>query len=139
MTLHILKLSVGVETVEQIEALQRERRKRHGEVFHRTFQVPTKLDELLDGGSMYWVIKGFVRARQRLLRIDQLAPPVDGKRCAFVLEPELVRTELQARRPHQGWRYLRPQDAPRDLRPGETGDAALPPELAAELRALGLL
>ena len=94
---------------------------------------------MLDGGSLYWVVKGFVRARQKLLRIDQLDPPVDGKRCAFVLHPKLVRTELQQRRPHQGWRYLKPQDAPRDLKPGEKGDAALPPELAAELKALGLL
>lgn len=139
MTLHLIKLSVGVESVEHLAALQRERRKRYGEVFHRTYQIPAKADELLDGGSIYWVIKGFVRVRQRLLRIDELSPPVDGKRCALVLHPRLVRTELQARRPHQGWRYLRPQDAPRDLKPGERGDAALPPELAAELRALGLL
>ncbi len=139
MTLHIIKLSVGVETVEQIEALQRERRKRYGEIFHRTFQIPKRLDEVLDGGSMYWVVKGFVRARQKLVRIDALDPPVDGKRCAFVLHPKLMRTELQQRRPHQGWRYLRPQDAPRDLKPGEKADAALPAELMAELRALGLL
>jgi hypothetical protein len=139
MTLHLIKLAVGAETVEQIEAFQRERRRRHGEVFHRTFQIPKKLDELLDGGSLYWVVKGFVRARQRLLRVDELAPPVEGKRCAFILHPKLVRTELQARRPHQGWRYLKPQDAPRDLKRGERPDAAMPPELAAELRALGLL
>lgn len=139
MALHILKLCVGVDTVEQLETSQA-RRLREGvvELRHLTRHVPRRADEIVEGGSLYWIIKGFVQVRQRIVRIDRLEAPIDQKQCAFVFAPELVRTELQARRPHQGWRYLETADAPPDLpEAGERGD--LPPELMAELRNLGLL
>lgn len=145
MSLHLLKLCVGVDTVDELKRFQAERlrqlraRGEPAELRHLTFQVPRRAEEVLDGGSLYWVVKGFIRVRQRIVRIDELETPVNGKRCALVFSPELVRTELQARRPHQGWRYLQPKDAPADLGPFGEADAALPPEMAAELRSLGLL
>ncbi len=141
---NLLKLSVGIENLDALAALQEARlaaRRRRGEpveIVHLTRHPPRRTEEVLAGGSMFWIIKGFVRARQPIRRIDLLDPPVGTKRCALVLEPGLIRTELQARRPHQGWRYLEIKDAPRDLRTGAEADE-LPAELAAELRELGLL
>ena len=144
-SVNILKMCVGVDEVAQLVRLQASRLEataRAGEVaelLHLTRHVPRRAAEITAGGSLYWVIKGFVRVRQRILRIDPLEPPVRFKRCAFVLSPRLVRTELQARRPHQGWRYLEGRDAPADLARPPAGAENLPAELASELRALGLL
>lgn len=143
MTLHLLKLAVGVNSVEHLAELQAARLAearaagRPPLLVHVTRQTPKETAALLDGGSLYWVIRGLVSARQRLVALE----PVEGsdgvRRCALVLDPELVETETQSRKPHQGWRYLKPEDAPADRRAGsaEGGD----PKLAAELRALGLL
>jgi hypothetical protein len=92
----------------------------------------------LDGGSMYWIIKGFVQVRQRIIAIDHVAEAPNGKHCAFVFDPELVATAWQPRRPHQGWRYLAPNHAPPDL-PANAPGSDLPPHIAADLRELGLL
>jgi len=141
----LVKMCVGIDTVPQLIEVQkrrlaeRRRLKQPAELYHRTRQVPKRAGEVVAGGSLYWVIKGFVRVRQHIVRIDILEPPVDLKRCALVLAPELVRTELQARRPFQGWRYLEGRDAPADLPEGADAGDELPPELAGELRDLGLL
>lgn len=142
---NLLKMCVGIDTVpELVEAqsrrlAERRRLKQPAELYHRTRQVPKRAEEVVAGGSLYWVIKGLVRVRQRIVRIDILDPPVNTKRCALVLAPELVRTELLARRPFQGWRYLEVKDAPADLPEGADAGDELPPKLADELRELGLL
>ncbi len=142
---NLLKMSVGIDHVDELADVQARRvaeRQRAGEpaeLRHMTRHAPRRAKAVLAGGSIYWVVKGFVRVRQRILRIDLLDEPVRGKRCALVLDPELVRTELQARRPHQGWRYLEVKDAPADLARRPAGSEDFPPELASELRALGLL
>ncbi|MFZ1812976.1 MAG: DUF1489 family protein [Rhizobiaceae bacterium] len=144
MPLHLLKLCVGAATVEEqaqwIEQRQAQRRSdgKPAESIHTTRMIPKRAEELLDGGSLYWVIKGNVQARQRLLDIR---PFVDGDgiaRCDLVMEPKLVLTAWQPRRAFQGWRYLKSADAPLDLGGGE-GVAALPPQLRSELAQLGLL
>lgn len=147
MTVHILKLCVGVDRLEQLQMYQsqrlaaRRKAKEAEELYHMTRHVPRRAEEVTAGGSLYWVIKGHIQVRQPIIRIDILDPPVDMKRCAFVLGPVLVETEWQARRPHQGWRYLRPEDAPADRpvqRHPEEGTAP-PPEMLAELKSLGLV
>ena len=145
MALHMLKLSVGSESYESLaefQAARRAARRAAGEPeenFHRTRHFPRRTAEILDGGSIYWIIKGFIRARQRIIRFDELIGDDEQKQCAIVLHPELVRTELQARRPHQGWRYLEPKDAPPDASTLARPDDAPPPEMAAALKELGLL
>ena len=142
MALHLIKLCVGAESIQDLAAWQKkrraERRKRgeRPENFHVTRQTPKRAVELLDGGSLYWVIKGQIAVRQRLL---ELRPVVrdGGPRCALVLASKLVPVYRRHHRAFQGWRYLKEEDAPRDLRPGE--DADLPEELRTELSALGLL
>jgi hypothetical protein len=99
--------------------------------------VPKRADELLDGGSIYWVIKGEIQVRQRLIEIRPFTDDEGIKRCALVLDPDLVETECMPRGPFQGWRYFPAKDAPPDLAAGDAQD--LPPALRKELRALGLL
>ncbi len=143
MTTHLLKLCVGCESVEGLAAwiaFRLDEKRRAGdkpEHFHVTRMVPRRTEELLDGGSLYWVIKGSVRVRQRLLDIRTFTDAEGIRRCRLVLDPDLVETEWQPRRPFQGWRYLRPQDAPGDRDTGH--DADLPPAITAELAQLGIL
>jgi hypothetical protein len=100
--------------------------------------VPKRAKELLDGGSLYWVIKGNIQVRQRLTAIRPFTDKEGIHRCDLVLEPKLVATQWQPRRAFQGWRYLKAEEAPADLSEG-TGKNALPPELRLELAELGLL
>ena len=143
--LHLLKLCVGIDGVDQLAQAQASRLARlvkAGEeprLRHLTRHGPLRTREILDGGSIYWIIRGFVQVRQRILAIDRLRPPEGGKHCALVLDAVLIRTRLQPRRPHQGWRYLEPADAPAELDPWPAGVDDLPAELAAQLRRLGLL
>ncbi len=142
-TLHLLKLCVGAEGIEDLTTWQAERmaeRRAAGldpSPFHVTRMRPKQADALLHGGSLYWVFKGLVLARQRILGLEPRRGKDGIERCAIRLDPEVVRTVPQPRRAFQGWRYLRPEDAPRDLMPTTAGD--VPPELAAGLAQIGVL
>lgn len=141
MPLHMIKLSVGIEDIDHLKSVQESRRRlpeRAGKLWHQTRQTPRRASELLDGGSIYWVIKGMIRARQGIEGFDTLIGGDGIKRCRIFLDSTLVPTDHWPRRPFQGWRYLEEADAPKDLDSGESG-ADMPPELVAELRALGLL
>ena len=139
MTVHLIKLSAGCQAVEQLEAWQAARRKAHGRLFHVTRMMPRRTGELLDGGSIYWVIKGEVRVRQPLLGIERVTGEDGVSRALLLLRPGLIRTRPQGRRAFQGWRYLEPGDAPADLAAGQEEFAGMPPEMRDELRHLGLL
>jgi hypothetical protein len=145
MALHLLKLSVGSDSIrdlaEWIEERLAQRRKRGEprEHIHRTRMVPKRVGELLDGGSLYWVIKGQIAARQKLIDIRPFIDKDGVSRCQFVMEPPLIPVMPRPFRPFQGWRYLRPEDAPPDLRAGAGEVAEMPEELRRELSELGLL
>ena len=142
MTLHLRKLAVGVADLADLDrriALRlRDRRDRHERpaLRHGTRHRPKRCAELLDGGSLYWVVAGVMAARSPLLAIEDTRGDA-GKRCTLVLEPRLIRTEPRPHRPFQGWRYLEQADAPPDL--DERDAEGLPPPLADELKALGLI
>lgn len=145
MPLHLLKLCVGAESINDLEKwiaerqAQRRARGEPAEQLHTTRMVPKRIEEIVAGGSLYWVIKGSVQCRQL---ITEIRPFVDGDgigRCRLMLDPEVVRTEWQPRRAFQGWRYLKPEDAPADLGRRGAGLAAMPPRLRQELAELGLL
>ncbi|WP_297299361.1 DUF1489 domain-containing protein [uncultured Methylovirgula sp.] len=134
MTLHLLKLCVGADTIADLEAFQATRRK---PPFHVTRMVPRRSEDLLDGGSLYWVIKGQIAARQALSAIE---PFTDGDgigRCCLVLDATIVRVMPRPFRAFQGWRYLQPKDCPPDLASQDAGE--MPESLRIELAALGLL
>lgn len=139
MTVHLLKLCVGISTVEELAVSQARRLAGGGPLIHRTRHTPRRAGEVLDGGSIYWIIKGFVQVRQRIIGIERLTDNDGRPYCALHRDPELIRTIPQPRRPHQGWRYLDLEDAPRDAGAYVAGEDQPPPEMAAELRELGLI
>ncbi len=147
MKLNLIKLCVGVDSIDVLAESQKRRRAERkaagepAESRHITRMTPRRRVELLDGGSLYWVISGYVQVRQRILRLDEVHDADGIRRCAIVLHPELVRTQWRARRPFQGWRYLPGEDAPPDLPPGATAGEIdeMPTEMQAELRRLGLI
>ena len=143
MALHLIKLSVGSESVESLARWQKGRRKAHGRLFHVTRMMPRRAEEILDGGSIYWVIKGLVRVRQRVLGIERGADGEGRATTLLTLDPKLVRTWPKPWRAFQGWRYLSPEEAPPDLDQASGGaaggEADMPPEMLVELRELGLL
>jgi hypothetical protein len=145
MALNLLKLCVGAESVDDQRAWVQERLERmHAagqtpEQFHTTRMTPKRADEIIGEGSLYWVIKGRVQCRQRIVDIR---PFVDGdgiSRCNIILEPEIILTHPQPKRPFQGWRYLQPKDAPADLSGSGDGLERLPEEMRTELSELGLI
>ncbi len=143
MSLHLLKLCVGCDSVGDLKAAIRRRlkgrRKAPREYVHVTRMTPKRAAELLDGGSLYWVIRGDIACRQRLLA---LRPLIDGegiRRCGLVLEPRVVAVEPRACRPFQGWRYLTPAAAPHDSTRSRTNAGDMPAAMRRELRDLGLL
>lgn len=145
MTLNLVKLCVGVDTVEDLQAsvdfglADKKRRGVEAIQFHTTRMVPKRADDLVDGGSLYWVIKGNIQVRQYIEEIQPFTDDSGISRCRIVMEPRLIMTEWQPRRAFQGWRYLTVADAPADLSRGRSGFMSLPPELRRELADLGLL
>lgn len=146
MTLHIVKLCVGADSVADLEEWQDGRlaeQKRAGQkprLFHTTRMVPKQQDEVLDGGSLFWVIKGVIQVRQRIVGFDS-GHKADGTPCCLImLDRKLVPVQPAVRKAFQGWRYLTPEDAPADLAGGSrSGIAQLPPKMRQELAELGLL
>lgn len=139
MPLHLIKLAVGVDDLEQMRELQKLRRRERGMSCFYTRHTPRRRDEVLDGGSIYWVIKGQVRVRQRLLGFHPIVAADGERHCAAEYDATLVPTLWQPRRPFQGWRYLVPKDAPPDRPAGLPEAEDMPAAMVQELRALGLL
>ncbi len=139
--MHLLKLSVGTESVDGLAEWHKNKRAQgpDGLPRHITRMWPKRAAEILEGGSIFWVIQGFIRCRQRVLRFDEVIGNDGIRRCAFVLEPELIRTTSAKRRPFQGWRYLDPADAPADLPQTRASDDRLPDDLSAALADIGVL
>ena len=140
MSLNILKLCVGCDSVEDLMQWQQQNRGQWaaGTTEHITRMWPKREAEVLDGGSLYWVIKGAVQARQRILGLEERLGADGISRCALVLDLAVIRTEAAARRPFQGWRYMDPAESPRDLPKGRALDDTLPPALALALAEIGL-
>lgn len=144
MTLHLIKLCVGCDSIEDLEAwiaMRLDQKRAAGEPpehFHTTRMVPRRFDGNTGQGSIYWIIKGGVQCRQPILEVRPFTDAQGIGRCNLVLDPRVTRTQWQPRRPFQGWRYLKPEDAPPDLGAG-TGETELPQHLRRELAELGLL
>jgi hypothetical protein len=133
MALHMIKLCVGADTIDDLVEWQRTREAGDRWIM-RTRQTPKRAAELLDGGSLYRVFKGVILCRQSILAVDTVGEGVTA-RCEVTVDPNIVRVAPTPRRAFQGWRYLQVQDAPPDLSAEAFGDA--PPELVRQLREIG--
>ena len=139
--IHLIKLCVGVDSVEQLEQWRADRAasglgRPDGLNQHRTRMTPKRADEIAGEGSLYWVIGGEVRGRQKIVRFEPTVREDGAPSCLILMEPGVIRTVPQPRRPFQGWRYLKPEDAPEDLDPSsDPGES----EIIADLARLGLL
>jgi len=142
--INLVKLCVGAEKVEDLILWQGQRAKAaeaRGEAYlpyHTTRMWPKRANELLAGGSLYWVFKGFILARQLVLRLDEDLGNDGITRCRIVMSRDIIRTQAAARRPFQGWRYLTMEDAPPDLPKGRESDDELPEDLSLALADIGL-
>lgn len=139
MTVHLKKLSVGSTSIDSMRGWQDQRRKAGLPIIHPTRNWPKRHAELLDGGSIYWIIKGVMQVRQEIDDLIEIQR-ADGKPgCGIVLKPELIPVWPKKQRIFQGWRYLEVPDAPLDRPVGAEDGEPMPAKLAAELRDLGLL
>ena len=140
-TLHLVKLCVGAETVDDLLAWQAKPAARgpDGMRRHVTRMWPKRGRELLENGSLYWVFKGQILCRQRILRLDEVIGADGIRRCGIVLDDRVVLTHTAPKRPFQGWRYLADADAPRDLSQARPDDDALPTAMGRALAEIGVL
>ena len=144
MPLHLIKLCVGADTVQDLEAWIKQKLKalKKGsarEHIHTTRMVPKRAEELTDGGSLYWVIRGQIMCREKIAAIRPFVDKEGVGRCRIVMVPKVILVEPRPFRAFQGWRYLIPQEAPRDLDRVAPGASHMPEALRRELRELGLL
>jgi len=145
MALHLIKLCVGCDSVRDLETWikqklkEKRRRGQKPEHVHTTRMVPKRAAELVDGGSLYWVIRGEIACRERIIDVRPFRDKEGVGRCALVLDPKVVLVAPRPFRAFQGWRYLAANDAPRDLDKAAPGAAAMPGKLRLELRQLGLM
>ncbi|HRK17708.1 MAG TPA: DUF1489 domain-containing protein [Hyphomicrobiaceae bacterium] len=147
MPLHIVKLCVGADSIEDLAqwqkgrlAAQKAAKVATPRIFHTTYMKPKRESEVLDGGSLYWVIKGIIQVRQRITGFGDGQKEDGTPACLIYLDRQLVPVRPVPRRAFQGWRYLEAADAPADLGKGETGGLTdMPPALRKELASLGLL
>jgi hypothetical protein len=135
LTLHLIKLCVGCDTVDELIEWRRQSRVAGQPWILRTRQTPKRTADLLDGGSIYRVYKGFILSRQAIHAVETVGEG-PSRRCEISLDEKVVLTTPTPRRPFQGWRYLPEADAPDDLE-GVVGQAELPSELARRLREIG--
>lgn len=141
MTVHLIKLSVGTESLDDLRAWQKawlkemKARGRTPELIHVTRMTPKREADILEGGSIYWVVKGMIVARQKIL--DLRAVKKNGvPHCGIVFDKKVIPVVPRPQRAFQGWRYLQPKDAPRDR---DEASEALPEHMIKELAELGLL
>lgn len=137
MPVHLLKVAVGIESLDHFR--QRMKARRTKTFTHYTRHMPKRAEEVLAGGSLYWIVKGYIAARCPIVGLEEAVLENKGPHCGIVMKTELIPVLPLPRRPHQGWRYLEAEDAPPDITALGKGAAEMPPELMAELRSLGLL
>ena len=141
--LHLLKMAVGVGSLDELRQARAARIEQHGGSWVYTRNHPRRADTVLAGGSLFWVIRGQIRVRQRVTGFRSERDEKGRAYCLIEVEPVLVPTLLRAWRPFQGWRYLTPADAPPDAPhhyiASELAEAPMPEQMLAELRSLGLL
>lgn len=139
LKLHLIKLAVGVDDIDRL--VDRQRVNKRGNVEHRTRMMPKQVNELLDGGSMYWVIRGFIQVRRTLVDLRQGKDAAGKSVCIIEMEPKIQLVQPRAQRAFQGWRYLKGDAAPLDIKGNLKSyvDPEMPKDMRIELLRLGLI
>ena len=138
MALHLIKLCVGVSEIEEMQSWVKISKKSNDELDHVTRMFPRRRDEIVPGGSLYWVIRGLILCRQPIADLQEVVGADGIGRCRILFKPHIVLVRPTPRRPFQGWRYLTSDDAPADLPRGEKIDA-LSDQMRRDLVSLGLI
>ena len=138
MTVHLVKLCVGPQSVDELAERQKFRWRTEKEIYHVTRMIPKRSEEIVGQGSIYWIMKGVIQVRQRIVEIEPFRDHDGIRRCKLLFDRKLVPVRPQPRRAFQGWRYLSPEDAPEDLNL-HGSEAEFPPKLRAELIELCLI
>jgi hypothetical protein len=139
MAMHLIKLCVGALSIADLEEWIAERLRCAGEQVHTTRMMPKRREEVISGGSLFWVIKGELSCRQAILDLRPVRGADGISRCDILLSPLVVPVHPRPRGPFQGWRYFAPREAPPDLEATGPADRGLPVELQRELRVIGVL
>jgi hypothetical protein len=145
MPLHLIKLAVGCESIRELKGWVAERMqtaKKKGLPLHHvhiTRMTPKRVEDVLAGGSLYWVIRGEIAAREKIIAIEPFRDRDGIGRCRLVMQPKVIAVLPRPMRPFQGWRYFSEDAAPADLKSAGSGLAAMPEPMRRELRELGLL
>ncbi len=139
MTVHLIKLCVGVDSVEHLMEFRKNnpRNKDRDYNYHITRFRPRRADEVLDGGSLYWVIKGVIQCRQEIIGLEEVKTE-NGTKCMIMMDKKVHLTEPQPRRAFQGWRYFEESAVPKDIAE-DSKILDIPVELRSELKELGLI
>ncbi|OUX43509.1 hypothetical protein CBE37_02070 [bacterium TMED277] len=143
---NLVKIAVGVTTVEELilrqtEFLKKINDKNFPYFYHSTRMMPKKYEDIISNGSLYWVIKGAICARQKVLDIVKFEDTDGKKRCKIFLAPEIKKTKPVRKRPFQGWRYLKKHITPQDLNEPikTTFDSNIPLDVQKQLLEMGVL
>ncbi len=142
---NLLRTAAGLKDLQELQALQAHFKTRvckgFGDVVVLTTRnTPKRADELMDGGSVYWIVKNIIQARQTILDIETIKDADGQKYCQILLEPKIMRVMPVAQRAVQGWRYLEASKSPQDLGILHVSNDETPPEnMAQDLKAMGLL
>jgi hypothetical protein len=143
MTVNLLRMAVRIDSVLSLKKIQTDRREQieGRQVYTFTRNMPKRIDELIDGGSIYWVINRLIRVRQKIIGIEKITNDEGKKFCAIELDPSHTLLDPRPQKPFQGWRYLKPEESPPDVPNGGAVDfgSDMPSEMMMELRELGLL
>ena len=144
MTIHLLRVAVRVHSIADLRRKQDERlqeRLKQGETRLYTFtrNLPKRVDDLIDGGCIYWIIKKYIRVRQRILGVERHVNGEGRSYCAIQIDPDPIQVVARRQKSFQGWRYLKPDDIPLDLDISKSQVTDMPTEMTDELRELGLI
>jgi hypothetical protein len=138
MALNLVKLCVGVSEIDELEKWIRDCKAGRDSLDHVTRMFPKRGEEIVAGGSLYWVIRGLILCRQPIAGLEPVTGADGIGRCRIVFKPKIIPVRPTPRRAFQGWRYLEAADAPPDITKSAAA-AGMPEKMRRELSELGLL
>lgn len=138
MTYNLKKIAVGIDSIDRLHIRQQMIKSSYGKIIHTTRNMPKQKDDLIDNGSMFWIIKRNILVRQKILNIETVIRDDGSKGCEIELDEDLIKVIPTPMKPFQGWRYYMASDIPPDLNVSNIESEDLPENINSELIKLGL-